>query len=201
VGCFWLSWWVKTVGRIEALAADVGERLNNLRESIVTFTKNALNTVKEKGLSALGSVFRFLHVKDGLQAMSSGLAKSVESLNNAVARVNSLEQHNREKAAASVNTATAPTDGLAPPPVAVVQAVSLSEMLADMRVDFENLTPDELKATYDKLLAIGMDNDLTPNELTCLQYLTEEAEALMPDRDSAEPSQELEYTEEQGAEI
>ncbi len=191
------------VGRLEALADNIEKRLNGIRDGIITFTKNALNTVKEKGLSALGSVFRFLHVKDGLQAMSNGLAKSVESLNNAVARVNSLEQHNREKAAAAGNAEAAPTTKAAPPLPAEAQAVSLSEMLADMRVDFENLTPDELKATYDKLLEIGKDNDLTANELTCLQYLTDEAEALLPGRGDGEQAQVLEheYAEEQGEEI
>jgi hypothetical protein len=184
------------VEHLENLALGIGEKLNHLRESVISFTKDALNTVKEKGLSALGSVFRFLHVKDGLQAMSDGLAKSVEGLNKAVTRVDSLEQRNQEKAAVREAAKAAQTAE-----EQAEQSPSLSELLADTRVDFENLSPDELKATYEKLLAIGMNNDLTANELNCLQYLTDEAEALLPERSEADTAQEVELEQEQGEEI
>lgn len=87
------------VENLEALADNVGTKLRSLKDGIISFTKNALNTVKEKGMSALGAVFGALHVKDGLQVMSRGLAKSVEALDKTVTRVDNLEQHNREKAA------------------------------------------------------------------------------------------------------
>ena len=176
---------------LENLASGIGEKLKNLKDGIISFTKNALDTVKEKGLSALGAVFGFLHVKDGLQAMSRGLSKSVEVLDKAVARVDSLEQHNREKNAGR-------EDGEAVPP-AVEQAVSLSELLADTRLDFENLSRDELKAVYEKLLAIGMDNGLTANENACLRNLVEEVGDMLPDSGGYEPAPELEA--DQGVEM
>jgi hypothetical protein len=184
---------------LENLAASIGEELNSLKESILSFTKNALNTVKEKGLSALGSVFGFLHVKDGLQAMASGLAKSAEALDKAVTRVDSLEQFHRERAAVrEAAEKTQPNDEIRP---VGEQSVSLADLVADMRLDFENLTPEELKATYEKLLAIGMDNDLTANELNCLQSLTDEAESLLPERGETETAQEAENELDQGEEI
>jgi hypothetical protein len=166
--------------------SGIGARLKAIKDSIVEFAQNTLNAARDKGLSAIGRASEVLHLKDGLQAVSNGLG-------NAAARMANLEQFHQEIKAAREETA-------ALPPTAA-ESVTLSDLLADTRVDFENLTPDELKATYDKLLEIGMDNDLTPNELTCLQYLTDEAEALLPERDSAEPSQELEHAEEQGDEI
>jgi len=176
------------VDNLENLAADVGAKLKNLKDGILSFTKNALDTVKEKGLSALGSVFGALHVKDGLQAMSSGLAKSVAALDKAVTRVDNLEQHNREKTAESE----------AIPPTAE-QAVSLSELLADTRLDFENLSQGELKAVYEKLLAIGMNNGLTANENDCLQSLVEEVADILPNHGEYEPT--LEAEAEQGMEM
>jgi hypothetical protein len=181
------------VGNLENLAADVGAKLKNLKDGIISFTKNALDAVKEKGLSALGAVFGALHVRNGLQAMSRGLAKSAEALDKAVTRVDILEQHNREKAAEREG-------GEAVPPT-VDQAVSLSELLKNIPLDFESQPPEELKANYGKLLAIGMDNGLTANELNCLQYLTEEAEALLPDRGESETGHEVESELDQGEEI
>lgn len=169
---------------LDTLAADVGAKLKNLKDGIISFTKNALDTVKEKGLSALGSVFGALHVKDGLQAMSSGLAKSVAALDKAVTRVDNLDQHNREKTAVIENSET--------PQSAAEQAASLSELLADTRLDFENLSQDELKAVYEKLLAIGMDNDLTANENDCLSSLVEEVGDILPDHGEYDHQAELE---------
>jgi len=176
------------VENLETLAADVGTKLKNLKDGILSFTKNALDTAKEKGLSALGSVFGALHVKDGLQAMSSGLAKSVAALDKAVTRVDNLEQHNHEKTA----------EHEAIPPTAE-QSVSLSELLADTRLDFENLSQDELKAVYEKLLAIGMDNGLTANENDCLQSLVDEVADILPNHGEYEPT--LEAEAEQGMEM
>lgn len=181
------------VENLETLADNVGTKLRSLKDGIISFSKNALDTVKEKGLSALGAVFGALHVKDGLQAMSRGLAKSVEALDKAVTRVDNLEQHNREKAAFREG-------GEAVPPT-VEQAVSLADLLADTRVDFENLSPDELKAVYEKLLAIGMNNDLTANENVCLSSLVGEVGDLLPDRGEYEPAPERESELDQGEEI
>jgi hypothetical protein len=174
------------VERIVSFISGIGAKLKEIKDNIVESVKNALNSARDKGLSAIGRASEVLHIKDGLQAVSNGLGKAAAGLAN-------LEQFHQEIKAAREDAA------VLPPPA--VESVSLSDLLADTRVDFENLTLDELKATYDKLLAIGMDNDLTSNELTCLQYLTEEAETLLPELDTAEPSQELEQAEEQGEEI
>jgi len=120
----------------------------------------------------------------------------VEGLNKAVARVENLEQHNREKAVEHENgeqeTMEAAEEN---------QAVSLSELLSDTRMDFENLSQEELKEVYEELLAIGMDNDLTTNENTCLQNLVDEVSDLLPDHGEYEPAQEAEIELNQGEEI
>jgi len=184
---------------LDKLAADIGEKLKNLKYGILSFTRNAIDTAKEKGMSALGSVFATLHVKDGLQAISNGLAKSVEGLNKAVTRVDSLEQFHRERIAPRE---TAEESQTAEETISTEeQAASLAELLSDTRMDFENLPPEELKATYEKLLAIGMDNGLTANENVCLQSIVDEISDLLPDHGEYEQAQELELAEEQGEEI
>jgi len=170
--------------KLDTLSADVGTKLSNLKIEITTFAKNALETMKEKGLSALGTVFNFLHVKDGLQAMSKACAKSVEALDKAVARCDNLEKHCQDKATEKVTAEPQP---------------SLSALLGDTRLDFENLSQDELTAIYERFLTIGMNNNLTADENACLQSLTEEVEALLPERQTPEPAQEAEL--DQGEEI
>jgi hypothetical protein len=182
------------VESLDNLAAEIGKKLDKMKEDIVSFTKNALDTVKEKGLSALGSVFGFLHVKDGLQAMSKVLSKSVESLNKAVMRVDNLEKHNQEKTAAPIINEEPRT------PIEA-QTVSLATLLADTRMDFENLSPDELKTVYEKLLAIGMDNDLTANENICLQGLVDDITEMLPNHGEFEPTHQHEAETEQGEEM
>jgi uncharacterized phage infection (PIP) family protein YhgE len=173
------------VEKLDTLTTDVGEKLNSFKNGITSFCKDALEAIKDKGLSALDKVFSVLHVKDGLQAMSKACAKTLESLDKAVARCDSLEKHCQERASANVNAETPTTD----------QRTNLSDLLGDTRLDFENLSQEELKTVYEKFLAIGMDNGLTANENTCLQSLTEDVEALLPDRgdrDNAEVTRELE---------
>lgn len=197
--------------RLDTFASDVGEKMKNLKDGVILFTKNALDTVKEKGLSALGSVFGVLHVKDGLQAMSNGLAKSVQALDKAVHRVESLDRHNREKAAIHENSKTAPSEivpseavssDAEPSDVALpveAQSASLSELLGDTRMDFENLSQDELKEVYKNLLAIGMNNELTANENICLSSLVDEIGDMLPECGGQDP-QGVEIQEEHGLE-
>ena len=160
-----------------SVVSGIGEKLKALKDRIVEFTQNTLEAVKDKGLSALGAVSEKLHIHEGLEAISNSLGK-------AAARCESLEQFHQERVAVreAANEAQSHTE----------QDVSLSELLEDMRMDFENLSPEELKATYEKLLDIGMNNNLTADELNCLQYLTESAESLLPDRGDVEPTHEAE---------
>ncbi|MCL2189049.1 MAG: hypothetical protein FWC16_08815 [Defluviitaleaceae bacterium] len=179
--------------KLDTLTADVGTKLSNLKDSIVSFTKNALDAVKEKGLSALNSMFSVLHVKDGLQAMSKACAKSVEALDKAVARCDSLEKHCHEKTAAQpiTHASAEPLETSAPP--------TLSDLIGDTRLDFENLSPTELQAVYAKFLAIGMNNNLTASENVCLQSFTEDVEALLPEHADTAHTQEIEHEAEEGA--
>jgi hypothetical protein len=181
---------------LESLASGIGEKLKSLKDGILSFTENALETVKEKGLSALGAVFGFLRVKDRLQSMSDGLMKSAAALNKAVARVNSLDRHNRDKVARHEIGETPEAEEEEEEP-----AVGLLALLSDTRMDFENLAPDELKAVYEKLLTIGIGNSLTADENDCLQYLVGEISELLCDHGNDEALREAEIETEQGEEM
>jgi hypothetical protein len=174
------------VERLSSVVSGIGDRLKAIKDRIVEFAKDTLDAAKDKSLSALGAVSDKLHIQNGLEAVSKGLGK-------AAATLETYEHFHQERMTARESVeATPPT---------AEQAVSLADLLEDTRVDFENLSPEELKATYDKLLAIGMNNDLTANELNCLQYLTEDAESLLPERGEADHSQEVELEQEQGEEM
>lgn len=58
--------------------------------SIVDFAKNTLNIAKDKGLSALGATSDFLHIQDGLEAVSKSLGK-------AAVRMEHLEQFHLDR--------------------------------------------------------------------------------------------------------
>ena len=163
------------------VVSDIGEKLKAIKDGIVEFTKNTLKTVKDKGLSALGAISGALHIHESLDAISKGL-------NSAAAKCKSLEQFHTERVSAlGGDESKAET--------------RLSELLADTRLDFENLSPDELKTVYEKLLSAGMDNGLTSDENTRLQHLVEQAESLLPEQPENSHAHEQEIEAEQGAEM
>jgi len=179
------------VDSLMSVVSGIGEKLKALKDSIVAFATNTLDAAKDKGLSALGAVSEKLHIHEGLEAISKGLGQ-------AAAKCESLEQFHQERVMARETVEEAqPTAEQS----ASLSELSLSELLEDMRMDFENLSPEELKVTYEKLLDIGMNNDLTANELNCLQYLTENAESLLPDRGEADTALEVENELDLGDEI
>jgi len=79
----------------------------------------------------------------------------------------------------------------------VMEKPNLSALLGDTRTDFENLTQDELKDTYAKLLSIGKKNDLTAHENMCLHYLVAKASDLLPNQIENENEPEMEQGAEQ----
>jgi uncharacterized phage infection (PIP) family protein YhgE len=129
--------------RISSVVSGIGAKLKAIKDSIVEFAQNTLGAARDKGLSAVGAVSGKLHIRDGLEAISKGLGK-------AAATMESLEQFRQERVA--VKNAAEAAEIVLP---TTAQTVSLSELLGDPRVAFENLSPDELKVTYGKLLSIG----------------------------------------------
>ena len=171
--------------RLASIVSGIGEKLKALKDSILGFCKDTLEATRDTGLSALGAVSEKLHIHEGLEAIS-------KSLEQAAVKCESLEKFHQERVTAHEISET-PSSG--------EPSATLVELLEGVRVDFENLTPDELNTVYAKLLDIGMNSDLTASENDCLQYLTEEAESLMPDRGEADYSQAMESEHEQGEEI
>jgi len=176
------------VERLSSVVSGIGERLKAIKDSIVGFCKDTLDAAKDKGLSALGAVSETLHIHEGLEAISKGLG-------TAAAKCENLEKFHQERVA--LHEAVESAESTAPPET----TVSLADLLADTRIDFENLTPDELEMTYARLLEIGMNSDLSASESDCLQDLIDDAESLLPNRDEADYSQATENESEQGEEI
>jgi len=81
---------VAMVEMMESAVSDMGTKLTGIRDSIISFTQNALDTIRDKGLTALGSVSGFLKIKDGLQAVSSGLEKSVVNAESTVKKIEAM---------------------------------------------------------------------------------------------------------------
>lgn len=83
---------------------DIGQKLNALKDNIITFTQNALETVKEKGLVALNEVTGFLKIKDGLQLLNSSLDKMAAGAEKSVQKINAIsnEYHEMGNRAANI---------------------------------------------------------------------------------------------------
>ena len=64
------------------IVSGIGEKLKALKDSIIDFAKNTVEAVKDKGMSALGSVSETLHISEGLEAISKGLDKAAEKCEN-----------------------------------------------------------------------------------------------------------------------
>ena len=95
---------VSIVAKVQEEATDIGEKLNALKDRIITFTQNALETVKEKGLITLDKVSGFLEIKDNLQAMSKGLEKAIDHAEKSIQKIDSIsrEYHEMENRAANI---------------------------------------------------------------------------------------------------
>jgi hypothetical protein len=194
--------------RLSKVVSGIGDKLEALKNSIVGFAKNTVKSALDRGISAIGAVSETLHIHDGLEAISKGLGK-------AAATMETIEQFHQERVSAKEVTDEAVSPGKQAAEEAVpsekqaaeeatpseAKAVSLADLLAGTRLDFENLTPNELNAVYAKLLDIGMNGGLNAEENTCLHYLTEEAEALLPDRGDFEHTRERETEIDIGEEI
>jgi len=78
-----------------------------------------------------------------------------------------------------------------------------TEMLAKPEIppNIEPLPQDGLMTTYEKLLAIGMNNGLTAKENACLQSIVDGISARLPDHGGYGQEQEAEPAEEQGEEM
>ena len=91
------------VAKTQETASDIGEKLRNAKDSIIEFTKNALDTIKDKGLTALNAVFGFLRVKDGLQALSDSLGKSVDNAERSIQKIDAMSREYHEMGNSAAN--------------------------------------------------------------------------------------------------
>jgi hypothetical protein len=70
------------VEHLSGVISGIGAKLMAIKDSIVEFTKNTLESARDKGLSAVGAVAGALHIHDGLEAISKGLGKCAEKVGN-----------------------------------------------------------------------------------------------------------------------
>ena len=68
--------------RMGSIVSSIGDKLAAIKDGIVDFAKDTLEAAKDKSLSALGAVAGFLHISDGLQAVSEGLNKAAAKVEN-----------------------------------------------------------------------------------------------------------------------
>ena len=113
----------------------------------------------------------------GTLHISEGLQIISESLNKAAAKVENLELFHEECAESKLLTKFETPSSL------------------------ESLSQDELNTLYDKILDIGMNDDLSSGENAFLQVVTEEIESLLPERAEFEQAKDREFELEQGEEL
>ena len=83
---------------------ELGSKLNSVKDLIITFTQNALASVKEKGFVALNKVVGFFKVKEGLQSLNDSLIKMAHGADRKVQKINAVshEYHEMGNRAANI---------------------------------------------------------------------------------------------------
>jgi len=65
-------------------------QLNTLKEKLITAARNAVQAVKENGLSALNDTLKFFEVRKDLQATINSSAAVIESCNKSITKIESI---------------------------------------------------------------------------------------------------------------
>lgn len=82
----------------------IGLKLNGIKDRIITFTQNALDTVKDKGLVVLNEISGFFKIKESLQSLNESLTKMAHDAERNVQKINAVSQeyHEMENRAANI---------------------------------------------------------------------------------------------------
>ena len=80
----------KTVIVTQGQVLDFRERLTELKQNIIDGCKNAVAAFKERGISALDNVARFLKVRPILETMRDTLTKDIQYDDKAIAKIEAI---------------------------------------------------------------------------------------------------------------
>jgi hypothetical protein len=72
---------------LQARVTGIKAMLNNIRERIVEGCKNAIQAVKDTGVTALDKMAGFFHVKQGFEAINKSCAEGMERCDKSVANI------------------------------------------------------------------------------------------------------------------
>lgn len=84
---------MKMVNNIKATIHEVHDKLGEIKSAIISGAKQALTAFRENGISALNSVMKFFHIRDGLNSLKESVDKSIVSANKSI---NKIEQISNE---------------------------------------------------------------------------------------------------------
>ena len=90
----------KATNTLEIKVAEVKEQLSELKNSIILGCKNAVNSFKEKGITALDKLASFFKIKDSLQELKTSIDNITNKDDKAIAKIEAFaaEYHSAGRA-------------------------------------------------------------------------------------------------------
>lgn len=86
----------KLAERLEGAVSAAREQLDAMKQSIVQWAKDTLAAVKQVGINALDGAVRTLHMREGLEAIGSGLKNAAADVDKTAAKVAAINARHRE---------------------------------------------------------------------------------------------------------
>ena len=86
----------KAVVATQAQVLEIRDKLAELKEQFIEGCKNAVQSFKEKGISALDNVARFLGIKPALESLRNNCEKSIQADNKAIANIETVSKEYHE---------------------------------------------------------------------------------------------------------
>ena len=89
------------VNKLQSEIQTIQAQLNELKEKMINAAKNAVQSFKEKGMSALNGILKFFNIKKELQSTVKSASAVIESCNKSIAKI---ERISNEYHAAGLHT-------------------------------------------------------------------------------------------------
>jgi predicted nuclease with TOPRIM domain len=86
----------KAVITTQSQVLDLRDKLTTIKENIISGCKAAISAFKEKGITALDSVARFIKIKPMLETMRNGLDKNIASADKVIAKIEAVSAEYHE---------------------------------------------------------------------------------------------------------
>ncbi len=80
----------KLVNNAESNISKIGSKLEELKESVITFSKNSLESLKTKSLFKLNDCIQFLKIKDKLENISKSLENSIADTQKSIEKIEDI---------------------------------------------------------------------------------------------------------------